>query len=96
MATLGGAQALGLDRHIGSLASGKAADLCAVRVNDPALLPCYDPASLVVYAAGREHISDVWVSGERRVAGGRLLGMSEIELINLSEMWQNQIRPRNL
>ncbi len=96
MATLGGAQALGLDRHIGSLASGKAADLCALRINDPSLLPCYDPASLVVYAAGREHISDVWVGGERRVAGGHLLGMSEFELINLSELWQNQIRPRNL
>ncbi len=96
MATLGGAQALGLDQHIGSLSSGKAADLCAVEINNASLVPCYDPASVLVYAAGREHISDVWVNGQSRVADGRLLGMSEIELINLAEMWQNQIRPRNL
>jgi 5-methylthioadenosine/S-adenosylhomocysteine deaminase len=95
MATLGGARALGLDREIGSLACGKAADLCAIRIDDPALLPCYDPASLLIYSAGREHISDVWVAGEPRLAEGRLLGMGEFELKNVADLWQNQLRPRN-
>jgi 5-methylthioadenosine/S-adenosylhomocysteine deaminase len=95
MATLGGAQALGLDTEIGSLAAGKAADLCAVAIDDVGLMPCYDPVSLVVYSAGREHVSDVWVAGQSRVANGTLLAGNEIELINLAALWQNQICPRN-
>lgn len=96
MATLGGAQALGLDAVIGSLLIGKAADLCAVDINAIGLTPCYDPVSLLVYSAGREYVSDVWVAGQRRVAEGHLLETSEIELINLAALWQNQIRPRNV
>ena len=95
MATLGGARALGLDTNIGSIKCGKAADLCAVNTNDIGLLPCYDPASLLVYSAGREHVTDVWVAGQYRVANGYLVETTEIELINLAALWQNQIRPRN-
>lgn len=96
MATLGGAQALGLDGVIGSIKNGKAADLCAVNINDIGLTPCYDPASLLVYSAGREYVTDVWVAGQLRVANGHLLETNEIELINLAALWQNQIRPLNV
>jgi len=96
MATLGGAQALGLDGQIGSLAVGKAADLCAVNANNVELTPCYNPASLLVYSAGREHVSDVWIAGQIRVANGHLLETNEIELIKLAALWQNQICPRNV
>lgn len=96
MATLGGALALGLDAEIGSISMGKAADLCAVRTNDVGLVPCYDPVSLLVYSAGREHVSDVWVAGQIRVANGHLLEANEIELIKLAALWQNQIRPRSV
>lgn len=95
MATLGGAQALGLDAEIGSIATGKIADLCAIKINDSILAPCYDPSSLLAYSAGREHVSDVWVAGKARVADGTLLEHREIELINLASLWQNQLRPRN-
>ncbi len=93
MATLGGARALGLDTRIGSLQPGKSADLCAIKINDLALTPCYDPVSLLVYSAGREHVSDVWVAGRPRVCEGKLLAPDEIELKNLAALWQNQIRP---
>lgn len=96
MATMGGAKALGLDREIGSIEVGKAADLCALSTHDIALHPYYDPMSLVVYSAGREHVTDVWIAGQARVADGILTGSSEIELINLAALWQNQIRPRSL
>lgn len=96
MATLGGAKALGLDAVIGSIETGKAADLCAINIHEIGLTPCYDPASLLVYSAGREHVSDVWVAGRIRVADGHLPENSEIELINLAALWQNQIRSRNV
>ncbi|MCB1943487.1 MAG: TRZ/ATZ family hydrolase [Candidatus Accumulibacter sp.] len=93
MATLAGARALGLDHEIGSISAGKAADLCAVRVNDVALAPCYDPVSQLTYAVGREHVSEVWVAGRMRVERGQLVENNETGLIKLALLWQNKIRP---
>jgi len=96
MATLGGARALGLDPKIGSIVMGKSADLCAIRIDSVGLSPCYDPASLLVYAAGRENVSDVWVAGNIRLANGHLVETNEIELIKLATLWQNQLCPRDV
>ncbi|MDR1276148.1 MAG: TRZ/ATZ family hydrolase [Candidatus Accumulibacter sp.] len=93
MATLGGARALGLGETIGSISVGKSADLCAVRIDDLRLLPYYDAVSLLVYSAGREFVSDVWVAGKKRVENARLLGFDENELINSVSLWQNRLHP---
>src|SRR5436190_5696120 len=69
MATLNGAAALGLDAEIGSLEVGKQADLTAVRIGSVETLPMYDPASHLVNAAGREHVTDVRAAGGRGVEG---------------------------
>ncbi|MGH8751077.1 MAG: TRZ/ATZ family hydrolase, partial [Burkholderiales bacterium] len=61
MATLNGAKALGLDGKTGSLTVGKAADITAVDFSSLELSPCFDPVSHLVYAAGREQVSHVWV-----------------------------------
>jgi 5-methylthioadenosine/S-adenosylhomocysteine deaminase len=50
MATLAGARALGLEAQIGSITPGKAADLCAVALDDLVLAPCYEPVSHLTYA----------------------------------------------
>ncbi|WP_153109001.1 TRZ/ATZ family hydrolase [Propionivibrio limicola] len=94
MATLGGAQALGLDWLIGSISPGKSADLCAIELDSISQLPCYDPASHVVYSAGRENVSDVWVSGKCRINSRKPVENTEIKLKKLASLWQNQIRPR--
>jgi len=91
-ATLGGAQALGLEGRIGSIVEGKSADFAAVRISGPELTPCYDPVSHLVYAAGREHVSDVWVEGRRLVEGGTLLNLQRFDLDSRSELWQNALK----
>jgi 5-methylthioadenosine/S-adenosylhomocysteine deaminase len=93
MATLAGARALGLDAQIGSITPGKAADLCAVALDDLVLAPCYEPVSHVTYAVGREHVSAVWVAGRIRVEDGQLIESNETGLIKLALLWQNKIRP---
>jgi len=90
-ATLGGAQALGLADRIGSIAVGKAADLTALAMRGPELAPCYDPVSHLVYAAGREHVSHVWVAGELRVAEGKLLSPAFSRLDTQWRLWQNSL-----
>ena len=90
-ATLGGAQALGLADRIGSIAVGKAADLTALAMRAPELAPCYDPVSHLVYAAGREHVTHVWVAGELRVAEGKLLSPAFSRLDTQWRLWQNSL-----
>ncbi len=92
MATLEGAAALGLDDKIGSLVSGKAADLCAVRLDDWMLQPCFDPVSHLIYVAGRENVSHVWVAGKPVVSSGQLHDIDVTTLIEIAALWQNAIR----
>jgi 5-methylthioadenosine/S-adenosylhomocysteine deaminase len=90
-ATLGGANALGLGARTGSIEPGKAADLVAVELRGPELAPCYDPVSQLVYAAGREHVTDVWVNGEPRVRERVLLPEGLTGLDTRWRMWQNAL-----
>jgi 5-methylthioadenosine/S-adenosylhomocysteine deaminase len=91
MATLNAAQALGLEQQIGSLEVGKSADICAVNLDSMELSPCYDPASHLVYAAGREHVSDVWVAGRQLVRSGRILHMDERSITRKAREWKSRI-----
>jgi 5-methylthioadenosine/S-adenosylhomocysteine deaminase len=91
MATLEGARALGLDEHIGSIAPGKWADLTAVELSSVETLPCFDPVSHLVYAAGRENVSHVWVAGSPRLADRRLAGLDEQDLRDKALWWQKKI-----
>src|ERR687887_523790 len=90
-ATLGGAQALGLAERIGSIARGKSADLVAVALRGPELAPCYDIASHLVYTAGREHVTHVWVAGELRVRDGALQNEAFARLDTRMALWQNAL-----
>src|SRR5437762_335641 len=90
-ATLGGAQALGLGERIGSISAGKAADLTAVALRGPELAPCYDAVSHLVYAAGREHVTHVWVAGELQVTEGKLRNTAFSRLDTKLHLWQNAL-----
>ncbi len=96
MATINGARALGLDGSIGSIEIGKMADLAAIRIADPETLPCFDPISHLVYAAGREHVSHVWVSGELRYQklngqDGIYANIEPAELKEITAIWQPRL-----
>ncbi|MBU3695022.1 MAG: TRZ/ATZ family hydrolase [Rhodocyclaceae bacterium] len=90
-ATLGGATALGLGDETGSIEPGKAADLLAVDLAGADQQPLYDVASHLVYCAGREQVSDVWVAGEHRVSAGCLQSDDESELRALAADWQLRV-----
>ncbi len=90
-ATLGGARALGLDEQIGSIVPGKAADLVAVDLGAPELAPCYDPVSHLVYAAGRDHVSDVWIAGQPKLRARRFVGDAFDHLDTRVQLWQNAL-----
>ena len=92
MATLNGARALGLERSIGSLSKGKRADMVAVSFSAPELAPCYDPLSHIAYAAGREHVSHVWVDGDLLLDDGTLTRLDPQRLAAKANHWKERIR----
>jgi len=74
MATLSGAEALGLEDQIGSIVPGKSADLVVIDANAPALIGGGSVEDRLVYAAGPEHVSAVYIGGEPVVEDGALCG----------------------
>jgi len=90
-ATLNGARAIGLGERIGSIAPGKQADLVAVRLDPLETQPVYHPLSQLVYAAGRQQVSDVWIAGARKLENGVLVGIDVDELRGRALAWQTRI-----
>jgi len=91
MATLNGARALGMDERIGSLMPGKQADIVAVDLSGIATQPVFDPLSHLVFAAGRECVTDVWIGGVRMVADRRLVSVDESALVARTRAWQHRL-----
>lgn len=92
MSTLDAARALGLEARIGSIETGKFADLTAVNLARLELQPVYDPLSHLVYAAERTDVSDVWVAGRRVVNEQQILMPADGELETSVRLWQNRLR----
>ncbi len=91
MATLDGARALGLGRETGSLEPGKAADIVAVDLGQPETEPVHHPVSQLVYAAGRQHVTDAWVAGRRLLADRRLTTLDLADTLRDARDWRERI-----
>ena len=70
-ATLEGARALGLGDRIGTIEVGKEADLIALDLRSPHLVPVHDPYTSVVFSAGRSDVRHVLVAGAPVVIDGQ-------------------------
>lgn len=91
LGTLSGARALGLEDEIGSLRPGKSADVICVELRDPGSRPVLDPLSQLVYAAGREHVTDAWVAGEHLLENGRMTRMDVAAILQKADEWAERI-----
>ena len=91
MATLNGAIALGIAGETGSLETGKAADITAVELGSMETQPVYHPLSQLVYATGRDKVTDVWVAGKQLLRDRNLTTMDSHEIIARTAEWQVRI-----
>jgi 5-methylthioadenosine/S-adenosylhomocysteine deaminase len=91
MATLDGAKALGWVDEVGSLVVGKAADVIAVRLGDVETQPLYHPLSQLVYATGRDKVSDVWIAGRHVLQDGELLTLERRAVLASAQEWRARI-----
>ncbi|MBS62496.1 TRZ/ATZ family hydrolase [Salinisphaera sp.] len=91
MATMGGAEALGIADTTGSIEPGKMADLCAIDLDALETKPVFDPISALVYNVCREQVSDTWVAGQRLLAERRLTTLDEADIAARAADWQHKL-----
>lgn len=92
MATLAGAQALGLADDTGSLEPGKSADMAAIDLSALPHQPVYHPVSQLLYTCNAAQVSDVWIAGQSKVRAGVLTLADQDGLQQAVAEWAQRIQ----
>ena len=92
LATIDGAGALGLDNEIGSLETGKQADIIIIDVNKPHLVPMYNPVSHIVYSARGSDVQDVIIAGKVIVRDQKLLSFDLEDVLERASLTGETIK----
>jgi 5-methylthioadenosine/S-adenosylhomocysteine deaminase len=90
-ATLGGARALGFDHLVGSIEPGKQADLVVVDMAQIETQPLHHVVSQLVYATGRQQVSDAWIAGKPKLRDRMLVDMDAAALVANARQWRERI-----
>jgi 5-methylthioadenosine/S-adenosylhomocysteine deaminase len=81
-----------LDSDIGSLELGKSADITAIDLSGIENQPVYNPVSQLIYSAGRDNVSNVWVAGNHLLKDRELTTLDEKIILEKAAYWQNKIK----
>jgi 5-methylthioadenosine/S-adenosylhomocysteine deaminase len=92
MATIRGARALGLESRIGSLETGKRADVILVDVSGARQTPIYDPVSHLVYVARGGDVRTTIVNGRVLMKDRRMSTLNEADVIRDARAWAGTVR----
>jgi 5-methylthioadenosine/S-adenosylhomocysteine deaminase len=91
MATIGGAQVLGMEKQIGSLELGKRADLITVSLAHPNSVPLYNVYSELAYAAKAADVDDVFINGRMIVNTRRVLTLDQEAIYQKADAYRRRI-----
>jgi len=94
MATINSAKAMGMDADIGSIETGKLADLTAVDLDNLNSWPLHNPVSQLVYSSQANQVSHVWVGGRLVVQNGDLKTLDKALLKQQAGEWQQAMSGR--
>lgn len=92
MATIGGARALHLEEKIGSLESGKDADIVFISTDSPAMQPVHDPYAAIVYGASSEEVARVMIKGVTIMENRNVLTLDKTSIMQETVRFCAQIR----
>jgi 5-methylthioadenosine/S-adenosylhomocysteine deaminase len=92
MATIRGARALGMEKEIGSLESGKRADLISIRLDRPNAVPLYNVYSQIVYALKGSDVEDVMVNGKLLVKDAQPLTLNAAQIEAKAREYREQVQ----
>ena len=85
MATINGANSLGLENEIGIIEVGKKADIVLVDMKTPKLTPFRNPISHLVYSANGGDVDTVICNGELLMKNRELLTLDEPSVLEIAE-----------
>lgn len=91
MATIEGAKALSWENEIGSVATGKKADLIIVNLEKPHLKPIYSETSHLVYAARASDVETVIINGRIVMENRELKTLKTRDIMELAEKAKNNL-----
>jgi 5-methylthioadenosine/S-adenosylhomocysteine deaminase len=91
MATIAGARAVHLEKQIGSLESGKKADLILVDTREPHATPMYNVYSELVYALKASDVRTVIIAGRPVMEDRRMLTLNEAEILAKAGEYKKKI-----
>jgi 5-methylthioadenosine/S-adenosylhomocysteine deaminase len=91
MATIGGARALNLGDKIGTLETGKRADVIVVDLSGARTQPIYSVESAVVYAANGQNVKVTIVDGRVLLRHDKVLTVNEAETIAKAKEYRDKV-----
>ncbi|WP_233611812.1 amidohydrolase family protein [Amycolatopsis sp. WAC 01376] len=92
MATLGGAEALGMDKEIGSLTPGKRADLQLVDAQAVNFAPKVDWVNQLVFNTQPANVSWVFVDGRALKREGRVVGIDTAKVVADAQLAADRLK----
>ena len=92
MATIEGAKALGMSDEIGSIETGKMADIIVVDTHKPHLTPMYNPFSHLVYAARGQDVSHSIIHGRLVMENRKLMTMDLGEVMGRAVLKSRDVK----
>ena len=92
MATIGSARALHMEDKIGSLETGKRADIIVVDTKAPNMVPVYNPYAALVYGANGANVRHTIVDGVILMEDRQLLTVNENEIIQDAQRFAEKVR----
>ena len=90
-----GAKALGMESEIGSLETGKRADIIAIDLSALEQQPLYDPVSTLIYTNVTSHIRHSWINGKAVLKDRKPLHLDLDKLREKAQQWQQKISPQS-
>jgi len=91
MATVMGAQALGMGNVIGSVETGKRADIISIKLDAPNAAPLYNVYSQLVYSLKASDVSDVMVNGKIIVRNRKMLNIDDKAVLAKAEEYRAKV-----
>ena len=92
MGTIEGARALGLEQRIGSLESGKRADVITVSMGAARQTPLYDVMSHLVYTTRGDDVRNTIVNGRVLMRDRRVLTLDEASVLSEARAFAEKVR----
>lgn len=91
MATIGGARVLGMESKIGTLETGKRADVIVIKLSDAKEQPVYSVESAIVYAATGDDVTTTICDGRVLMRDRHVLTVDEPSVLAKAKFYRDKV-----